>query len=179
VGGGSGVTLAYKLLGGSLLLTPREARARNIPLEKLTNTEVATLEVLAEGLVPDSVDAGVSHFIDYNLSLAANDCMLIAKYFQVPTPYLDFYRTGLALCETLGMEKNEGGLKALDSAELHQFLTTMGQTDSSMDSNFNLALFYLCLRSDAVDVVYGVPEGFARLGIPYMAHIDPPENWHA
>ena len=39
------------------------------------------------------------------------------------------------------------------------------------------ALFYVCLRSDAVDVVYGTPEGFRKLNIPYMEHILPPEGW--
>ena len=38
-------------------------------------------------------------------------------------------------------------------------------------------LFYLLARSDAVDAVYGTPEGFERLGIPYMAHIAPPRAW--
>ena len=32
-------------------------------------------------------------------------------------------------------------------------------------------------RSDAVDVVYGTPEGFAKLGVPYMPHIMPPTSW--
>ena len=27
------------------------------------------------------------------------------------------------------------------------------------------------------DVVYGTPEGFKKLGVPYMEHILPPEGW--
>ena len=38
-------------------------------------------------------------------------------------------------------------------------------------------LVYFVLRSDAVDVVYGTPAGFERLGVPYMAHILPPAGW--
>ena len=36
---------------------------------------------------------------------------------------------------------------------------------------------YGMLRNDAVDVVYGTVEGFARLGIPYMPHILPQRSW--
>jgi hypothetical protein len=38
-------------------------------------------------------------------------------------------------------------------------------------------LFWFVLRSDAVDVVYGTKEGVERLGLPYMAHIEPPSRW--
>jgi hypothetical protein len=33
------------------------------------------------------------------------------------------------------------------------------------------------VRADALDVVYGTPEGFDALGIPYMAHIKPEKPW--
>ena len=33
------------------------------------------------------------------------------------------------------------------------------------------------LRADALDVVYGTQAGFAKLGIPYSAHILPEANW--
>jgi hypothetical protein len=38
-------------------------------------------------------------------------------------------------------------------------------------------LFYFGLRSDAIDVVYGTVDGFAKLGIPYMPHILPTTAW--
>ena len=38
-------------------------------------------------------------------------------------------------------------------------------------------LVYFVVRSDAVDVVYGTPEGFDKLGVPYMQHIMPPRKW--
>jgi hypothetical protein len=43
---------------------------------------------------------------------------------------------------------------------------------------FPIFLFYLCFRSDTVDVVYGTPEGFKKLNVPYMEHIMPPEGWN-
>ena len=39
------------------------------------------------------------------------------------------------------------------------------------------AFVYLVTRSDAVDVVYGTMDGYAALGIPYMAHIAPTTRW--
>jgi hypothetical protein len=36
---------------------------------------------------------------------------------------------------------------------------------------------YVVLRSDAVDVVYATMDGYAGLGIPYMAHIEPEKRW--
>ena len=38
-------------------------------------------------------------------------------------------------------------------------------------------LFYLAVRSDAADLVYGTPAAFARMQVPYMAHIEPPADW--
>jgi hypothetical protein len=35
----------------------------------------------------------------------------------------------------------------------------------------------MVVRSDAVDVVYGTMDGYARLDIPYMAHIAPTTRW--
>ena len=37
--------------------------------------------------------------------------------------------------------------------------------------------FYFVLRNDVVDVVYGTREGVESLGLPYMAHIEPPSRW--
>ena len=37
-------------------------------------------------------------------------------------------------------------------------------------------LFYFATRSDTIDVYYGTVQGFVRLGIPYTAHIMPPER---
>ena len=37
-------------------------------------------------------------------------------------------------------------------------------------------VFYMAVRSDAVDVVYGTESGFEELGLPYLAHISPPSH---
>lgn len=176
--GSAALTLAFSVGGSTLLLTPEEARARQLPWNRLSLAEGRVLEQLAEALVPGSVEAGVSHFVDHQLGVEPDDCMLIAKYFQVPPPYLGFYQGGLAAVSTLAVETLHKSLSKLDAAELEQLIAQLARP-GAMVGPVNLSLFYLCLRSDAVDVVYGTPKGFERLKVPYMPHILPPEGWNA
>jgi len=39
------------------------------------------------------------------------------------------------------------------------------------------SFFFFVLRSDAADLVYGTEEGFAKIGVPYAAHIAPKSSW--
>ncbi|MCB1680182.1 MAG: gluconate 2-dehydrogenase subunit 3 family protein [Halioglobus sp.] len=178
MGGGASLLLAYEIGGGSLLLTPRQAHAQDIPLRQLTADEAGALETLADALLPGAAKAGVAQFIDHQLGEDPGDCLLIAKYFQVPPPYLPFYRQGVQGCEALAQQQFETGLAGLDETQMTQLLQTIGKPGTHTPEGHDLSLFYLCLRSDAVDVVYGTPEGFEKLNIPYMAHIMPPEGWN-
>jgi len=175
--GGTTLTLAFSIGGGMLLLTPAEARARRVPWSRLTPAEAALLQRLAEALVPGAAAAGVAHFVDQQLGVDPDDCMLIAKYFQVPPPYLSFYRSGLAAASALAAQTFGKGIAQLDAAELDELIEQLGRPGARVDA-LEVSMFYLCLRSDAVDVVYGTPEGFDRLAVPYMAHIMPPEAWN-
>ena len=175
--GGTTLTLAFSVGGGILLLPPAEARARRVPWSRLTASEAELLQLLAEALVPEASEAGVAHFVDQQLGVDPNDCMLIAKYFQVPPPYLSFYRSGLAAVSTLAGQKFDKGVAELDAAELDELIGQLARPGTRV-VGVDVSLFYLCLRSDAVDVVYGTPKGFAQLTVPYMAHIMPPEGWN-
>ncbi|MCF7980821.1 MAG: gluconate 2-dehydrogenase subunit 3 family protein [Pseudomonadales bacterium] len=176
--GGATLALAFEIGGGSLLLTPQQARAQAVPLQQLTADEAAVLERLAEALLPGAAEAGVTHFIDHQLGEDPGDCLLIAKYFQVRPPYRDFYRQGVAGCEQLAQEQFKQKAAKLNVAQLDQLIKMIGKPGTRTPEGYDLSLFYLCLRSDAVDVVYGTPEGFERLNVPYMAHIMPPEGWN-
>lgn len=170
--------LGFSVGGVTLMLTPEQARAQRIVLRTLKPDQVKTLEVLAEALVPGSVKLGVTHFIDHQISADPGDCLLIAKYLQAPVPYAGFYATGLKVAE--GMAQSAAGkpLASLDAATLENLLKQMSKPGTVVEG-FPIFLFYLCLRSDAVDVVYGTPEGFEKLNVPYMQHILPPEKWDA
>lgn len=175
---GSMLCLTFNLGGVSLLLTPEEARAQGIPLTLLNSEQARRLGKLADTMVPGSVDLGVVEFIDHQLNTDPNEALLIAKYFGVGLPYINFYARGLEVAA--GMAQSTAGkpLEELDAAGLEQLVKTMS-TPGNVVEEFPIFLFYMCLRSDAVDVVYGTPAGFERLNIPYMQHILPPEGWNA
>ncbi len=175
--GGAALFLAYSFAGSTLLLTPEQARAKGVVLQKLSAQEGEVLERLAEAIVPGATGAGVAHFIDHQLGVDPDDCLLIAKYFQVPPPYQNFYRNGLKAAATLATQRFGKPLLSLDAKQLNDFVGGMGRPGTKVEET-DVSLFYLCLRSDAVDVVYGTPKGFERLQVPLMAHIMPPEGWN-
>ncbi|MCB1695054.1 MAG: gluconate 2-dehydrogenase subunit 3 family protein [Pseudomonadales bacterium] len=175
---GATLQLAVEISGGIFLLTPQQARAQGVALGQLSEREARTLEHLAEGLLPGATEAGVIHFIDNQLGVSADDCMLIAKYFEVTPPYAQFYRAGVNACDLLAKRRFKTEVHRLSPENLVEFLQVIGNPETPVEDGYPLSLFYLCLRSDAVDVVYGTPQGFEKLNVPYMAHIMPPEGWN-
>lgn len=173
---GSLLCLAFNVSGASLLLTPEEARARDIPLRKLNDVQARRMDLLADAILPGAAAQGVTHFIDHELDNDPNDALLIAKYFQVPLPYVNFYTKGIEVAASMA-DKNIGkSIDELDASEAAGLVEAMSAPGAVVDG-FPIFLFYMCLRSDAVDVVYGTPEGFEKLNIPYLEHILPPEGW--
>lgn len=175
---GSLLCLTFKLGGASLLLTPAQARAKDVPLQKLTTLQARRLDVLADAILPGSAAQGLVHFIDHELNADPNEAMLIAKYFQVPLPYVNFYAKGVDVSAAMAERSLEKPLENLDAAEAARLVGQMAVPGTVVDQ-FPIFLFYMCLRSDAVDVTYGTPEGFKKLNVPYMEHILPPEGWDA
>ena len=175
---GSLLALTFKIGGVSLLLTPEQARAQGVPLRKLNETQAKQLEVLAEALVPGSAALGVVNFVDHQLNADPNEALLIAKYFGVPLPLVNFYAGGLATANGMAEKSLGKPLEALNGAELEQLINSMAPPGTVVDG-YPIFLFNMCVRSDGVDVVYGTPAGFAKLNVPYMQHILPPEGWDA
>ena len=173
---GSLLSLSFKVGGSVLLLTPREARAKELPLQHLEVDQATMLELLGETIVPGSGDSGLVHFIDHQLGVSPDDCMLVAKFFQVEPPYKNFYLGGLSSMATAAEQHMGKPFETLDESELTQLIREISKPGTIVDG-YPVFLFYLCLRSDAVDVVYGTPEGFRKLNVPYMEHILPPEGW--
>lgn len=169
--------LGFSVGGVTVMLTPEEARAQQVALKTLKPDQVKTLEALAEALVPDSVKLGVTHFIDHQISGDPGDALLIAKYLQAPVPYAGFYSTGLKIAESMAQRATGKALTALDATALEGLIKSMSKPGTVVEG-YPIFLFYMCLRSDAVDVVYGTPEGFKKLNVPYMQHILPPEKWN-
>lgn len=171
------LALTFQLGGASLLLTPAEARAQGVPLQKLNEEQARRLALLAEAMVPGSAELGVVHFIDHQLNADPNEALLIAKYFGVALPYVNFYAKGVEVAAAMAQQQTGKALEELGAAELESLIGSMMPPGTFVDG-YPVFLFYMCLRSDAVDVVYGTPDGFAKLNVPYMQHILPPEGWN-
>jgi Gluconate 2-dehydrogenase subunit 3 len=170
--------LAFTVGGAEVLLTPGAARAQGVPFKTLTATEAATLEALGETLVPGARQAGISHFVDQQISIPAEEALLEARILNVRPPYANFYRAALGAVERASQALNNGrGFAQLDEAGQRGLVDAMRQNKVSGWQGPGSPFVYLVLRSDAVDVVYGTMDGYAGLGIPYMPHIAPTKRW--
>jgi len=176
--GATAGALAFTVGGAEVLLTPRAARAQGVPLRTLTAAQAATLDALGETLVPGARQAGISHFVDQQISLPAEEALLEARVLNVRPPYADFYRAILAAIDRSSGGTNGGRAFAeLSEGEQRSLLENMRQNKAQGWQGPSAPFAYLVLRSDAVDVVYGTMDGYAGLGIPYMAHIPPATRW--
>src|ERR1700754_1584243 len=87
--------LAFTVGGAEILMKPSEARARAVPFRLLGGDEAETLEALGEALVPGAREAGVSHFIDQQVSVAPGEALLEARIVNVKPPFINFYRAAI------------------------------------------------------------------------------------
>ena len=169
--------LSFSLGGASVLLSPRQARAQGADFKLLDATEVSILEAFGEVLVPGARAAGIAHFVDQQMSVDPNDSLFMAKYLNVPPPYADFYRAGLAALNRLSQALFDQAFDVISQQDAISLVRTISSSVPDGWKGPPAPLFYICVRADAVDVAYGSVEGFAKLKIPYMPHILPPENW--
>jgi hypothetical protein len=169
--------LAFEVGGATLWRTARAAHEEGLPLRILSQAEAQMIEALGEILLPGAASAGLTHYLDQQLASPPTESLLMLRYLDVPPPYAQFYRAGLTALEATCQRLHGRGFAGIETAERDQIVRAM-QTDRWPEWRGPPAsLIYFVLRSDAVDVVYGTAEGFARLGIPYMPHIMPPTPW--
>jgi hypothetical protein len=174
----SGVlTIACVVAGHLACLTPAEAHAASATLRVLTPDEARTLGHLAETLVPGATAAGVIEFVDSQLAAEATESLLIARYFGVVPPFRDFYRGALAGLDAAAHAAHRQPFAALAPEATLPLAASLLSGPPPGWNGPPAPLFYLSVRSDAVDVVYGTPAGFEALGVPYMEHIMPPRRW--
>lgn len=174
----SGLLLACAVGSQRLLLSPAEARAGRVPYEILSAAEAATLESLAEALVPGAAAAGVAHYVDKQLKAPAAESLLMLKYLGVaPADFRDFYTPALGSAASLAQRRYRRSWSELDAAQTQQLLAVLSSGEPEGWTGPAPAFFTFVLRADACDVVYGTQAGFSQLGIPYMAHIEPTEPW--
>ena len=144
----------------------------------MTAAQAATLEALGETLVPGARQAGISHFVDQQISIPAEEALLEARILNVRPPYANFYHAALGAVDRASAALNGGRAFAqLGESEQRSLVDSMRQNKIEGWQGPAGPFVYLLLRSDAVDVVYGTMEGYAALGIPYMPHIAPTKRW--
>jgi hypothetical protein len=169
--------LAFTVAGVEVLMTPNEARARNVPFRLLDGHQGETLEALGETLVPKAREAGVAHYIDQQISVPPQQSLLQARIFNFRPPFDEFYRNTIVAVDGASQKLFGKAFVQLDAADQRELVDRMRQNKIEDWTGRPAALAYAVLRADAVDVVYGTIEGYEALGIPYMAHIAPDKRW--
>jgi hypothetical protein len=169
--------LVFSVGGVDMLLTPKQARAEGVPFQVLEPHEVITLEAVGETLAIGARGDGIAHFVDQQLTQPPAHALLSLRVTEVRPPYVDFYRAALVGIEAASRALHQRDFAALDAGAQRAFIDALRQGKLEGWQGPAQGFVYSTLRNDAVDVVYGTVEGFARLGVPYMPHILPQRSW--
>ncbi|HEY0106582.1 MAG TPA: hypothetical protein VGB91_10895 [Rhizomicrobium sp.] len=129
-----------------------------------TDKERQTLAAVGEALVPGAAVAGIVDFVA--AMLADPDPMLCYRFVSFPMPPVVFYKA--ALGAIAGLSRG-----IIDAALIGRMLSPNLKGWQGPPA----ALVYFVIRNDAADVVYGGEDAYARLDLPYLAHIAPPGRW--
>jgi hypothetical protein len=170
-------TLAFTVGGAEVMLTPRQARAQNVPLRTLTADQAATLDAMGEALAPGAKTAGIVNFVDQQISGPAEEALLQARILNVRPPYANFYRAALGAVDSASDKTKGRKFAQLTPDAQRDFVNLMRQNKIDGWQGPPGPFVYTVLRSDAVDVVYATMDGYAALGVPYMPHIAPTKRW--
>src|SRR5271170_2965405 len=119
--------LAFSVGGAEVMLTPRQAQAQNIPLRTLTPEQAATLDAMGEALVPGAKAAGITNFVDQQLSIPAEQALLEARIMNVRPPYANFYRGALGAIDKASGKTQGKKFAELTADEQHAFINLMRQ----------------------------------------------------
>jgi Gluconate 2-dehydrogenase subunit 3 len=169
--------LAFTVGGAEIIMTAAEARARGVPFRLLDAHQGETLEALGETLVPQARESGIAHFIDQQISVPAQECLLQARIFNVRPPFAELYRSAITTVDNGSRKVFGRDFAQLQVSDQREFVNLMRQNKVEGWAGRPAAMVYAVLRADAVDVVYGTMEGYEALGIPYMPHIPPEKRW--
>jgi hypothetical protein len=170
--------LAFSVGGAEVMLTPRRARAQGAVLRALTADQAATLDAMGETLVPGATEAGITHFVDQQISIPPEQALLEARIMNVKPPFANFYRAALGAVDGASSARYGGrNFAQLAGNEQREFVDLMRQNKLDGWKGPAAGFVYFLLRSDAVDVVYGTMDGYAHLGVPYQPHIAPTRSW--
>jgi hypothetical protein len=168
---------AMALLGAALGGLPQASSARALRRRPaLDAPTAAVLGAAGEILLPGARAAGIQTYVSSQLSLPVHRQVLMIKYLITP-PFRDFYLAGLGALEAVSLARLRAPFRHAHPAEGAQLIDDLRAGKLAGWTGPPQPLLHFVLRNDALDVVYGTRAGFTRLGVPYMAHIQPPTDW--
>ncbi len=153
-------------------MSSAEATAASAGFAILDPVEAAWLAGLGEAIATPSRAAGLVHYVDHHLALPAAESLLALRYLDVAPPYAAFYRSALA-----SLQRLHGAAPPTSDPRWNTVLAALNGPAPSGWQGPPPPLFLFAVRLDAVDIAYGTRAGFARLGIDYLAHIEPETDW--
>src|SRR3984885_7398559 len=118
---------AFTVGGVEVMLTPRQARADNVALRTLTADQAATLDAIGETLVPGAKEAGITNFVDQQISIPPEDALLQARILNVRPPFVNFYRAAIAAIEGASGKAKGRKFALLSPDEQHDLVDLIRQ----------------------------------------------------
>jgi hypothetical protein len=156
-------------------MTPAQAHAAQVPLTTLSDPEAEALAALGDALLPGAREAGIVEYVDSQLE--ADQPLLMYRYLDVPIPTTDFYRGALAALDAYAVAQHGQPFAGCAPEQQGAVIGAIATDQAEGWQGPPGSLVYFVVRGDALDVVYGTMDGFAKLGVPYMAHIEPTARW--
>jgi hypothetical protein len=140
---------------------------------QLSPSELRTLSAAGEALVPGAERAGVASFV--SARLASCEGVLFYGYLGLAQAAAAFYITTLNDLDAWSRLNTGRALHELPIEQCRSLLSSLLTPKPKGWAGLPPLLVYMVIRNDAIDVVYGVAKAYHAVGIPYMAHIEPPE----
>lgn len=136
---------------------------------KFSVSERNTLLAIGETLVPG---ADLSRFVSGMLTRDVP--MLSYPFISLPLDVRTFYHDALVAIDSACRRTRGRGFVQLSSTERTAVMQELMAGQLKDWDGPPAGLVYFVLRSDATDAVYGRPQAYEELQVPYMAHIQPP-----
>lgn len=149
--------------------------SENTTLRHFNAAENRTLEAFADALLPGAAEAGIARYVDDQLGRKTP--LLFLKYMDYTGSYVDFYKQGLKALDLESSSRYGQPFAELKSEKKTALIRDLSQKTPAEWKGPPSPLFYFVIRNDAVDVYYGTPEGFEKLGVPYLAMVQPSAKW--
>jgi Gluconate 2-dehydrogenase subunit 3 len=141
----------------------------HVASSKFSVREHDTLLAVGETLVPG---ADLSRFVSGMLTRDVS--MLSYPFVSLPLDVRVFYHEALLAIDSACRRTRDRGFVQLSSAERTAVMQELMAGQLKGWDGPPPGLVYFVLRSDATDAVYGRPQAYDDLQVPYMAHIQPP-----